>query len=158
MNKQVDLFWDSWLAGVKKLNTLQEQFEKESLKTFGDVERFIKPTTKLFEKTHEKSVQLTEETYEQLKKSMIELMKYSDKATEATLLNDIEQISKQTQQLFWTSQKVLFDFLTASQVEASKVIESLINEQRNERTAILQKLTELVAEIKSMQKSTFPAK
>lgn len=153
INKNVDLFWDNWLEGVKKFNMLQADFEKRTFQTFNHFEQLFQPTNELLENTKEKSLRLTKEINEQLKKSVDTLLKESDKPVQLSWLNQIEEISNQTEQLFWTSNKTLFDFVTKSQEEAVKTIELLVQKQRKERKEILEKITDLIDDIKKVQKS-----
>lgn len=152
--KAIDHFWDNWFESVKRFNDLQNEFEKEAFKTFNHFEQLFKPTNELLEKTKEKSMTITKQTNDQLRKSIESFIKITNQSIDESSLNEVEQMSKQIQNLFWTSNKALFDFITTSQDEAIAMINSIMNEQRKEREATLKKLKNLIDEIKEKQTLT----
>lgn len=158
INNSIDTFWDSWLEGVKKYNELQNDFEKQSFKAFNNFEQLLKPTNDMLKKTEEESIRLTKETNEKLQEGFKSLTKENANSIQANWLKQIEEVSNHTQNLFWNSNKALVDFITKSQEKMTSNIESIMEEQQKGRTEVVQKLTDLVEEVKKAQKSAAPTK
>lgn len=158
VNKSIDVFWDSWFEGVKKFNDLQRNFEEQSFKALNNFDELIKPTTDMLKKAEEESARLTKETNEKLQAGFESFTKENVSAMQQNFLKQVEEVNNHTQNLFWSSNKALVDFVSTSQKKMAENIESLLEEQQKGRQEIVEKLADLVDEIKDAQKSTVTAK
>lgn len=158
VNKNIDLFWDSWLESVKKFNKLQSNFEEQSYKAFNNVEQLLEPLNDLLKRVEEESSLLTKEFNEQLQKNYKSITTDDTNPIQSYWIKQIDEVSNQTQSLFWNSNKALFNFISTSQQKMNSNIESIIKEQQKGRTEIVQKFSNLIDEIKKAQKTVTSVK
>lgn len=158
INNGIDTFWDNWLDGVKRFNELQTTFEDESYKAFNHFDQLLKPMTEVLNSTEKESRQLIKETNERLQENLQALPKERASLSQLQLLKKIEDINNETQHLFWASNQALFENVSLMQENIVKNMESMVNEQQQSRKSMVEKLSQLIDEVKSTQKSTFTIK
>lgn len=145
----IDLLWNGWLDGVKKVNELQNEFEVESFKVLNTLEDLLNTTNEVLKKAEKESSVFSKE--------MNELTK-GNESLHAYWLNQVEAVNNHMHHLLWNSQKRLSDFVLRSQKQISSNTESVLKERQKIRSEIVKTIEELVEKIQETQKAFVPTR
>jgi anion-transporting ArsA/GET3 family ATPase len=152
----VDVFWDSWLNGVKSLCQLHQEWEKIALQVFAYQKEFVQKMKEQFEKIERETNEYAKEF-----KNVLQQNGKSVPGTEAFLKNldewttRWEEIGAKLQKISVTPVKAGFDWLAKSQSQTEVALKSVLDQQQKQREE-LQKLVESFAEqMRTAQKTLF---
>jgi len=153
----VDILWNDWLDGIKKVNELQNEYEAESLNVLNNLEELLIPTNEVLKKAEKEIFNFTKEMNANLKDSVNEVAKGSE-SSNVYWFNQVEAVSNHTHRLFWNSHKTLSDVVLKSQKQLSTKTEDVLKERQKVRSEIVKTIEELIGKIKETQKAFVPTR
>ncbi|PIC63038.1 hypothetical protein CSV79_13855 [Sporosarcina sp. P13] len=144
-----ELIWDSWLSSFQNLQGLQNEIEEKSLQVFEQQKELLNSTRNALNDLEEKSKKLSNE------------FKGNFAATEQSApimnwVNMIEEATKNAQTSIWNPVHTMTDLFSKSQEQFEQITKEAVKQQQKGRTEALEKIEEIVEQMKQRQKEIVP--
>lgn len=153
--KSVDFIWDGLLNNLKTWQQFQTEIGEKTLQSFTYQKDFIESTVTTINSLEEESKKATKEILENVQSSVKEAFSNEQFEQFSKWLTSVQEITDKSKELVSIPSHSILDILIQTNNHLESTVKTELEEQKQQRLEVIDKIEELAAQLKKAQLKIF---